>query len=261
MNEAIEPSLEENGELENQILMKRSFRRIIGFFVLASFVIVCTIILRNEPLYLFNTLEPDPSIPLSGQIFRIFTYGFIFITFGFMIWFSYYYFQRRKLSPALQNESLPKFKNRYSIFDLFGVIPVFLAFVIIVNGFFVGFAVVDGISMEPSYYHGDYTVILHYNVEYQKDDIVIFQHNDKLIKRLIAMEGDYLHVSSAGVFVNGSLIEDGVRNGFEAYEGVIPKGYYFVLGDNRDNSNDSRYFGLISESDMLGKVIYPLPSS
>ncbi|MDC7243080.1 MAG: signal peptidase I, partial [Sphaerochaetaceae bacterium] len=145
---------------------------------------------------------------------------------------------------------------------LFSIVPLFLVIVMVINGFFFSFAQVDGISMEPTFCDND-AVIIKYVEDYERNDIVILQQDDLyLIKRLVAVPGDTLTVNASGVYVNGELIEDNVGNIYIAYdEIVIPEGYYYVLGDNRDYSEDSRLFGLKSEENMLGKVIYKISTT
>jgi signal peptidase I len=84
-----------------------------------------------------------------------------------------------------------------------------------------------------------------------------------LIKRLIGMPGDTIEIRSGVVYVNGSPLAEPYRNGppnpVDEYPStVVPTGNFFVLGDNRDNSYDSRYWGFVPEANILGTplVIY-----
>ena len=114
--------------------------------------------------------------------------------------------------------------------------------------------------MTPTFCDND-AVIIKYVDEYEKQDIIIFQVEELdgsviyLIKRLIAMPGDKLVVNSTGVWVNDVLVEDNIVGGTLSYNLTIPEGYFYVLGDNRDNSSDSRTRGLVPYEDMIGKVV------
>jgi len=249
----------ENGHLE---LLRTIRIRSISFWFLLLFIIVMTLFLAKQPLYFFNFLESDPQIPLTGQVFRFLFYLLVSIAFIYQLWFSLLYVGRigqyiRYREKAISEEDFQLLKKRYSWFDLLNVIPVFLVFIIIVNGFFFGFAYVSGDSMTPNYHDGDFVVIYHASDNYQLGDVIIIQNEEKLIKRIEAMPGSLLRVNQDGVYVDGTLVETSIRPGFVAYDGVIPDGYYFVMGDNRDNSSDSRYFGLVADTDILGIVIYP----
>lgn len=83
------------------------------------------------------------------------------------------------------------------------------------------------------------------------------------IKRLIALPGDeVVVVNHLGVYVNGILQQEPFINevaidcGAFCYPKTIPEGYYFMLGDNRNHSKDSRYFGLQPANRMVGRAIY-----
>ncbi|MBN1069112.1 signal peptidase I [Clostridium botulinum] len=101
-----------------------------------------------------------------------------------------------------------------------------------------------------------------------RGDIVIFDSDELkeiLIKRLIGLPGDHIEIKNGIVSVNGEqLVEDYVKNN-EVYDRIfdVPEGEYFFLGDNRANSDDSRYWKnpYIKSEKIQGKAkvkIYPI---
>jgi len=253
------PPIDEKAEIAK--ILKRLPVRGVILWVLLAFIVLATILLAKEPLYMFNFLESDPSIPLSGQIFRIFFYLCFLASSAYILWFCITYMFGAKEKKAALEDDTDGFKKRYSWFDILTVIPEFLVFVIIVNGFFLGFAYVDGYSMMDTYHDNQFVIIDHYNTTYEQGDVVIIQMTDsKWIKRLVAIPGDTLMVDDTGVYVNGVLADDNNR-GAHISEMVLPDGYYFVMGDNRDMADDSRDpdVGFIMSGQLLGKVVYPDP--
>ncbi|MBI9009609.1 MAG: signal peptidase I [Tenericutes bacterium] len=250
--------------LENEKLMKKSFRMIISFFSLFITCAVLFIVLQQNKFFIFNlnrTFNNVPS-PFVAEMFSLIFIIIIIIGFFLYVVFAYQFIQRKNLSESEQIVSLDKFEKLYSAVDIFSIVPIFLLIVMVINGFFFSFAQVEGVSMQPTFCDND-AVIIKYVEEYQHDDIVILEQNDLyLIKRLVAVPGDKLVVNASGVYVNDILIEDNMGNFYIAYqELIIPDGYYFVLGDNRDNSEDSRMFGLKAKENMLGKVIYKISTN
>jgi len=176
-------------------------------------------------------------------------------------------------------------KSKKAIFvDFIQTIVIALAFSLVLYFAFLVPSVVVGPSMEPNYYTDDLlfgdkmiqwlgeTAIgerLDYN--YKRGDVIIFSHQDtNLIKRVIATQGDTVSLKNQKVFVNGKEIveeylpqsrETSIAFGpiaFIAEEEVVtvPEDSYFVLGDNRRVSKDSRYaeVGFISRSQVKGKI-------
>ncbi|MDP3130998.1 MAG: signal peptidase I [Bacillota bacterium] len=242
---------------EDAALIKKAERKMLSFAIAAAVVILIAILRQGQRLFIFNFTAANLNVTPASLFFSYLTYAFLLFTGGYAIFFYVVLRRRRGLDPATAAQSFPHFKKRYDLFDLLGVIPGFLAVVVIANAFLVSPAVVDGPSMEPTFFEGDAVVVYHGpGLAYAAGDIVIIERTDKLlIKRLIGLPGDHITVSSAGVYLNGTLIEPYVADFHVPLDLEIPEGYCFVLGDNRTQSNDSRYFGLIPESALLGKVV------
>lgn len=153
---------------------------------------------------------------------------------------------------------------------------------------------VDGLSMEPNldsgqmllvnrqmYFHFDANDVLNIlpfvdreeeNIVYplhppQRGDVVVFEPpigrtSKPYIKRVIALPGETVTFRDGGVYVNGELLEEPYiqgtatswPNGDPSRQVVVPEEHLFVLGDNRNNSTDSRSFGPISSESLIGKA-------
>ncbi|MGE5627720.1 MAG: signal peptidase I [Solirubrobacterales bacterium] len=84
--------------------------------------------------------------------------------------------------------------------------------------------------------------------------------SDRLIKRVIGIPGDTIAIKEGSVYINGKLYEEAYVKGYTypnsmIFPITIPEGYYFVLGDNRENSMDSRDIGLIPNYEIEGRAV------
>lgn len=128
-----------------------------------------------------------------------------------------------------------------------------------------GIAIVQGASMEPSV--SSQSVILFYRLDstYAAEDIVLLEaQGQTVIKRVVATAGDTVDIDSdsGALIVNGeeeqllSAVGQTFSRGDTEYPITVPRGYVFVLGDNREDSVDSRDFGLVSVSGLIGKALF-----
>lgn len=145
------------------------------------------------------------------------------------------------------------------------VIPMLLILIIlIVKIFVIDIARVQGNSMNPTLKNNDLLLYSKINNKYSRFDIIIIQIDNKyVIKRIVGLPGESIEYSNGKLLVNKkNVIEtfkttktnDFVLHNVTSYR-VIPKNKYFVLGDNRQDSYDSRNYGLIDISDIKGKII------
>lgn len=132
---------------------------------------------------------------------------------------------------------------------------------------------VKGASMENTFHTGEYiftSKIAYKFAPIKKGDVVIFKspkNNEiELIKRVIALPGDQVLIQNEMVYINNRVIEEKyIKNptntipGGVLVEGValtVPAGYLFLMGDNRGGSSDSREFGPVAKTMLIGQVIY-----
>jgi signal peptidase I len=148
------------------------------------------------------------------------------------------------------------------------------AVVIITFGFQV--ARVEGQSMAPTLEDQDRLLVnkLAYRFsDPQPGDIVMLYYpadpDKSFVKRVIAEQGDRLHIVDGRVYVNDlPLLDDYVPEEFRSHDDwgpeVIPDGYYFVMGDHRNNSSDSRHWRFVPKKYIVGRVdvrFWPVPDA
>lgn len=119
---------------------------------------------------------------------------------------------------------------------LFPAIAMLLTFILLKCVLLIGYVPTE--SMEPTLERGSYIIGCRLYSELEPGDIIIFRHDGKLlVKRIAAVEGDTIE-----------------RNGIRM---TVPEDCYYVLGDNADNSYDSRYWlnPFVSKDDVVAKLI------
>ena len=179
------------------------------------------------------------------------------------------------LPTAIQIEDeISRLRNKrdyiHILFNTVASLIVVAAMAVLISSFLLPVLRVTGTSMTPTLSNGT-VVVCKRTTKLKRGDIVAFYYNNKvLLKRVIGLPGDYIEIKSDGtVLVNNEEIDEPYidkkalgENDLE-YPYQVPEDRYFVMGDHRSTSVDSRSksIGCISEESVLGKVkmaIWPL---
>lgn len=132
---------------------------------------------------------------------------------------------------------------------------------------------VDGMSMEPTLHNGEYILVNKAAYIFhppQRGDVIVFEYPGDprvdYIKRIIAIPGDTISVVGTQVTVDDVTLNEpyinpnDISNPFRPVHEVVGPNEYFVMGDNRGNSSDSRQWGFVPQQNIIGEatfVYYP----
>ena len=130
--------------------------------------------------------------------------------------------------------------------------------------FVLGLAAAGDSAMEPEYARGRPVLFFRLASSYKRGDVVVLrlENGKAVLRRVIAVAGDTVELRGGAVYINGMTergnytitrtepTEDGM-----SYPALLRQGEYFVLGDLREISTDSRTLGLLTRADILGKVL------
>lgn len=169
---------------------------------------------------------------------------------------------RRIRSSLSKRENVPVSNRKSLLKGLMAIAVILLFFTFVIN-----VPKVVGSSMAPCLENGDRVVINLMARNYEAGDIIVFKTDsgEKLVKRIVAVDGDVVNITPENEFyINGReadeeyiYTETAATDIMVAYPVIVNEDTYFVMGDNRVNSKDSRNsdIGLVKKEDIVGKVI------
>ncbi len=270
---------ENNNEIKNRILIKRKIIIKTQILLLCSLIYFIITNFSNfskfkgeiEVLNSLSFFEVIMNISLSVGVLGV------VLSIMFMIF------------PQLYEKIVDTFSYKakkiiYTVLDWFSVVPICIIIAIFLFSYVFIITPVSGDSMRPNIQNAE-NVLVQYNKKLDYGKVVVIEVNEEdsiyegetkyFIKRIIGMPGDKVKWVNNKLYINDELynepyFEDGYFdkqmpvnpfNGIFEYKDedgkiieteVIPEGYYFVLGDNRAISNDSRDIGLIKEDNIIG---------
>jgi signal peptidase I len=183
--------------------------------------------------------------------------------------------ERTAETEELEKQLADNFEDKPNLFvETIRLILIALAIVLPIRIFIVAPFIVDGTSMEPNYHNGEYLLVdeISYRLQPpQRGDVVVFHPPDAAdvyyIKRIVGLPGETIqitdgqivisnHANPQGIFLNESGYLIGASASASEFTKVtLKENEYFVIGDNRDNSRDSRRIGPVSKDHFKGKAM------
>lgn len=129
---------------------------------------------------------------------------------------------------------------------------------------------ISGSAMSPNYNDGQFWIVdkvIYTTTDPQRGDVVLFKDvadpNKVFAKRIIGLPGEEIEIKDGAVYINGQVVSEpylskdvvtSPGNYPALNQKIIPQGNYFILGDNRNGSFDSRNFGFVPKENIIGKL-------
>lgn len=182
---------------------------------------------------------------------------------------------KKLAQPEKKSDFLPSFSSSFGgfVLELVKIVVIALAIIVPIRTFILQPFYVKGASMEPTFHDNEYLIIdeLSYRLHTPKrGDVVVLRNpalGEFLIKRLIAMPGERVVINDGKVTIHNADYPHGIElderpylpagvTTFGSLDTTLNDQQYFVLGDNRAASLDSRSFGPITRRDIIGRTAF-----
>lgn len=169
----------------------------------------------------------------------------------------------------MEAEKQEEIKKKGSVWEFVRSIIIALLIVIPIRAWVAQPFIVQGDSMIPNFYHGEYLIIDEFSYHFRKPErgeVIVFhyprQPSQFFIKRVIGLPGDKVEIKNSAVWINGSTLGETylpqpLATAPDAIT-ILGVDEYFVLGDNREASSDSRAWGSLKEHFIVGRTLLRL---
>lgn len=194
---------------------------------------------------------------IVGEIFIFINLGFLSDVISIIIsFFVFHYFLKKYYLSSWKKSS-----SIYVVFLIIGMV-IYSAIVIPTRLYIISPFAVRGEGMSPTYNNSDYILVDKFDKSFERGDVIVFRDPSDpksfFVKRIVGLPLEKVDIQNGKVLTNGEILVEDYYNGDTLPDSSIILGHdqYFVLGDNRNSSFDSRNFGPISKSNINGKVFY-----
>ncbi len=153
-------------------------------------------------------------------------------------------------------------------FDLTKWVILAIVVLVLIGSFWYSIFIIDGISMEPNFLDGEVVVLdktfFRSDKTPERGQPVVVQYpgdpeNKRYVKRVIGLPYEKITISSGKVYIDGGLLNERYLPVYFETEPDsdwdLDENEYYLMGDNRNNSNDSRYFGAVEKRFFIGKAV------
>ena len=153
------------------------------------------------------------------------------------------------------------------IWEILKIVIIALVIVIPIRYFLFQPFIVKGQSMEPNFENSNYLIVDELSFRFrdpQRGEVVVFRYpkniSQRFIKRIIGLPGDKIEVKAGSIMVNDQVLDESkyLPSGVQTPGNIqisLDENEYFVLGDNRISSFDSRQWGLLPRKNIIGRVL------
>lgn len=176
---------------------------------------------------------------------------------------------RRKVgTPTSLSDNLNSASGENGLWEFIKVVVISVAIVLPIRTYIAQPFIVSGASMEPNFHDGEYLIIDEVSYQFKKPargDVIVFRFplnpSEFFIKRIIGLPNEAVEIKNSKIIINNMLLKEPYLAATETGPDIVlslKENEYFVLGDNRSHSSDSRSWGVLPKNKIMGRTLIRL---